>query len=550
MKLVSEVEALYFGAAATRGPRKLIVYPERRGEPVEVPYDALLERARGASDGLLASGAIRAGEPFLLLAGNDLETVVAFLGGLLAGALPVPITPPLGFGGLDPWLDRLEATAERLGATAVVGPAAFLELTRKTLPVVDTAALPTDGPGRPGVTTGVSHVQLTSGSTAAAKGVLITHGNLLANIAGIGERSGITEDDCVVSWLPLYHDMGLVGALLFSIHHNVDLALLSPVTFLTRPVSWLEAIDRHRGSLSPAPSFAYPYVAHRLRKQTPNLDLSSWRVAYCGAEPIQHEAVQRFVDLLAPCRLNPGTLLPCYGLAEATLAVTFVPVGRGLERRSVSRAALARNQVREPDGATDTETLVLLGTALPDVEIQLRDSEGAPTAPDAVGSVWLRGETVTPGYYRDEAATAATRDAEGWLDTGDLGCWIDGELALIGRTKDIIIVRGSNHAPVSLEWAAEAVDGVRAGSAVAFAAPDPSGTEGAVVGCEVSEDETDWARGAIARQIEDAVTRRVGLRPLDVVLLDPGAIPKTTSGKIRRAHTRELYLQGRLGVTA
>ncbi len=551
MKLVSDVERLYFRGAAARGPRALLIYPERRGEPTRIGYDELLERARGAAAGLEASGAVCPNEPFLLLAGSDVETVAAFLGGVLLGALPVTFSPPLGLGGLDAWQSRLDHAVRVLGATAVVGPAAFLDLLGDTLPRVDSGDLPRVGPGRPDTPLGASHIQLTSGSTSDAKGVVITHENLEANLYGIGWCSEVVEQDVVVSWLPLYHDMGLVGAVLFSLFWNLDLVLLSPVSFLTRPVSWLQAISAHKGSLSPAPSFAFPYVAHRLRGKTPDVDLSSWRVAYCGAEPIQRAAVQRFVDFLSPCGLSQGTLLPCYGLAEVTLAATFVPAGRGLESRRVSRRALAAGRVLPPEDVDDAEELVLLGTALPEVEIEVRDEQGGVCAEGVVGSVWLRGPSVTPGYFRDDSATTASRDSEGWLDTEDLGCFTEGELALIGRTKDIIIVRGSNHAPATLEWAAEAVEGVRPGTAAAFAIPDSdSGTESAVLVCEVAEDESDWSRGAIARQVEDAVLERVGLRLRDVRLLAPGAIPKTTSGKIRRAHTRELYLTGDLGRTS
>jgi fatty-acyl-CoA synthase len=346
----------------------------------------------------------------------------------------------------------------------------------------------------------------------------------------------------------MFHDMGVVGGLLFSLYWNLEQVLLSPTTFLARPIRWLEAIDRHRGSLSPAPTFAYSYLAHRLRKGAPSaLDLSSWRVANCGAEPVRRSAVQGFLDIFARNGLDPGVLVPCYGLAEATLAVTFTPCGRPLRSVLRSRSGLAQDRVCAPTDANDAEELVLLGTALREVEIEIRDRDGAVSGPDAVGVVWLRGPSITPGYYRNEGATAESRDANGWLNTGDLGCWIDGELVLIGRVKDLIIVRGANHSPSPLEWAAETVAGVRKGSVAAFASYDAkNSTEGAVIACEVADDESDWSRGAIGMMVEEAVLRHSGLRLLDVVLLSPGAIPKTTSGKIRRGAVRGLYLQGEL----
>jgi acyl-CoA synthetase (AMP-forming)/AMP-acid ligase II len=541
-ELTSEAEALWWRAALARPGRGLTVLPQRPGgEPVRVSWEALLLEARGAARGLEAAG-VRPGAPFLLIAASEHPVLVAFLGGLLLGAQPVPIHPPLGLNGLEAWLQHLRSAGEALGATALVGPGPLLDLVPDAatpLPRVDACRLPRRGEPYPDRELSEAYVQLTSGSTARPKGVRISHANLAANLHQIGWCSEVAADDVVVSWLPLYHDMGLVGTFMFSLYWNLDLVLLPPTAFLTRPLRWLQALSDYGGSLSPAPAFAYSYVAHRVRdRDLEGLDLSRWKVAYCGAEPIQPAGVRRFTDRLAPCGLNPGTLLPCYGLAEATLAVTFPPVGRGVVTRAVSRRSLAEGVQADPRDADDTLELVLLGEPLPEFQVEIRDAEGRPTAPGRTGAVWIRGASVSAGYLgqppRDDA----------WHDTGDLGMWIDGELAVVGRRKDLIIVRGRNHVPIDLEWAAEAVDGVRVGSAVAFAVPGPKDTEAPVLACEVKADEPDWTRGAIARAVLEAVQREAGLRLHDLVLLDPGTVPRTTSGKVKHGDSRARYLEG------
>jgi acyl-CoA synthetase (AMP-forming)/AMP-acid ligase II len=553
--IYSEVESLWFGAALApgpRGPRALHLLPARPGGVAErVPYDALLERARGAAAGLAASGKVRQGEPFLFVAATGMDEVLTFLGGLLLGALPIPIAPPAGLVGLESWVARIERTAAALGVTAVVGHAStldFLGTHGVALPMLDLGAFPASGPARPGVAAGDAYVQLTSGSTADPKGVLLGHAQVAANVHMIGWSSDVQQDDRVASWLPLYHDMGLVGTLLFAIYWNLDLVLLPPQAFLTRPARWLEAISQHRCTLSPAPAFAFPYAAHRIRDaELQGLDLSSWRIAYCGAEPIHPRAVERFTQRFAPVGFSAGTIFPCYGLAETTLAVTFGPPGRGVREVAVSRRRLAQGEVAPPEGEADRLDLVKNGRTLPELALEVRDDAGRPVAPGRTGAVFVRGASVARGYYRNEDATRAVFGEDGWLDTGDLGCLVDDELVVIGRRKDLIIVRGKNHAAIDLEWAAETVDGVRPGSVAAFASVDEGeGTEVPVVCFEVGQEETAWSRGAIAAQVQEAVLAHTGLRLRDVLLLPPGTVPKTTSGKVQRSRVRSMYLEGEL----
>ncbi len=555
LELASEVEELYFQAALTRGPAALTLLPVRPGdhEPAErLGYDALLRRARGAAQGLLATGAVRAGAPFLLVAATGLEEVTTFLGGLLVGALPVPISPPTGLVGLEGWVARVVGAARALGATAVVGGAGTLELLAAhgvDLPLVAAGAFPLDGAPVEGTPAAGAYVQLTSGSTADPKGVRIGHRHVAANVHMIGFGSEVRPGDRVCSWLPLYHDMGLVGTLLFSLYWNLDLVLLPPQAFLTRPARWLQAISRHGCTLSPAPAFAFPYVAHRARDEdVAGLDLSAWRVAYCGAEPIHPRAIERFTDRFAAQGLSRGTIFPCYGLAEATLAVTFAPPGRGVREVAASRRRLAADGlVAPPESDADRLELVLNGRPLPELAVEVRDDDGRPVAPGRTGAVFVRGASVADGYHGAPEATRAAFGQDGWLDTGDLGAIVEGELVVIGRRKDLIIVRGRNHAAIDIEWAAQAVEGVRPGSAAAFAVADAhEGTEGAALAAEVSPDETEWSRAAIGLAVQQAVLVHTGLLLKAVVLLPPGTIPKTTSGKVQRARVKALHEAGEL----
>ncbi|MCA8923849.1 MAG: fatty acyl-AMP ligase [Planctomycetes bacterium] len=539
---VTETERALFRDPGETG----ICFLPGRGEGTHVGYKDLLPLVRGAAAGLRARG-LRPGDRFVWVATSDLHAVCAFLGGLILGAVPIPVAPPRGISGPGAWQAHVEAVRLALHPKALVGVETWLELAEDSpLPRVVVEQLPSDGPPVDGDPSTWEHVQLTSGSTAAPKGVRVPFSNVRANAYQIGWGSDVRKGDVVVSWLPLYHDMGLVGTLLFAIYWNLDLVLMSPLTFLRRPRRWLEAISDHKGSLSPAPSFAYGYVARRVpAAKLAGLELGSWRVAYCGAEPVHPPALRGFAAHLAPAGFPASSLLPCYGLAEATLAVTFTPHQRGLAAHTLSRAALAEGHVRDPQDAPDALEVALLGPPLPQTEVQLRDPvDGVtPTSPREVGEIWLKGPQLTPGYLDDAAADALTHQ-DGWLRTGDLGSWIEGELAVLGRTKELIIVRGRNHAPIDLEWAAGEVEGLDASACCAFAATDPDGQEAAVVACEVPKDHPD--PDALPERVAQAVRRATGIDLLAVVLLPPRAIPRTTSGKLQRGKVRERYLNGTL----
>jgi acyl-CoA synthetase (AMP-forming)/AMP-acid ligase II len=389
-------------------------------------------------------------------------------------------------------------------------------------------------------------LQCTSGSTGLPKGVALSHGNLLANVEQIGLGVEATAADVVVSWLPLNHDMGIIGCLLFAIYWGMDLVLQTPSRFLRRPSTWVRTIAEYRGTLSPAPNFAYGYLTARVRPdEIDGIDLSSWRVAFCGAEPIDAGTMRKFEECFAHYRLRPSVILPCYGLAEASLAVTFHAWGTPLETDLVDRDALGAEGRAEPGASLSTSTeIVCCGAPLPGTEVKIVDAEGAPLEERRIGRILVRGPSVMRGYYQLPERTAEVLSA-GWLDTGDLGYLCGGKLFVTGREKDVVIIRGKCYAPTEFEWAAGEVDGVREGAAVAFGIFDPQrGTELLHLVCE-AETSNPAERSRLRDEVMARVAARTGIRPDIVHFVRRYAIPKTTSGKLQRAKTKQMYLEER-----
>ncbi|HEY8147657.1 MAG TPA: AMP-binding protein, partial [Vicinamibacteria bacterium] len=393
-------------------------------------------------------------------------------------------------------------------------------------------------------------IQYTSGSTGEPKGVLLTHDNLLANIRAVGRGLEVRPTDVGASWLPLYHDMGLIGTWLFCMHHGLPLALQSPLAFLARPERWLWSIHQHRATLSPAPNFAFELCVRRIPDRAlEGLDLSSWRVALNGAEPVSPETIERFVERFAPYGFRREAMMPVYGLAESSVGLCFPPVGRAPRIDRIARATFEREGRAEKAGGDGSGALpfVSVGTALPEHEVRLVDDAGQEVAERTVGRLVFRGPSSTAGYYRKPEATDAITLPGGWLDSGDLAYRAEGEVFIAGRRKDLIIKGGRNLVPQEIEEVTACVPGIRRGCVVAFGVTRPElGTEGLVVVAETR------ATGPAERdRLSSAVTERVaaalGLPPDVVALVPPGAVPKTSSGKVRRAATRDMYLAGTLG---
>jgi 1-acyl-sn-glycerol-3-phosphate acyltransferase len=394
----------------------------------------------------------------------------------------------------------------------------------------------------------IALLQYTSGSTGAPKGVVVPHAQLLTNLRAMATVAGVVPSDVFVSWLPLYHDMGLIGAWLGSLVYGFRLVLMSPLSFLSRPQRWLWAMHEHRATLTAAPNFAYALCTSRIADaELEGLDLSALRMVFNGAEPVSAETVRKFVERFAPFGLRPDAMAPVYGLAETCLGLTFTPVGRGPRFDRVRREPLLRSQRAEKAAADDTDALsfVACGRVIPGHEIRVVDESGFELPDRSQGRLEFRGPSSTPGYYRNDAATRRLRRGD-WLDTGDLAYLDAGELFVTGRVKDVIIRAGRNVHPQELEEAVGRIDGVRTGCVAAFGGRDDrSGTERLVVLAETRET-SESARGLLRHRIQEAALELLGMPADDVVLASPRTVLKTSSGKIRRAACRELYERGAL----
>jgi len=518
-----------------REPERVHVFlREENGSERPITYGALWERAVAVAGGLRERG-VGQGETVALMLRTEEPFLAAFFGVLVAGAIPVPIYPPFRADRIEEYARRqvgiltnararfLVTFAEAERVAALLRPrAATVRAVTSVDELVRTAArLPAASAGA----ADPALIQYTSGSTGDPKGVLLTHANLLANIRAIGEAIAIRPDDVGVSWLPLYHDMGLIGAWLSALYFGIPIAILSPLAFLARPARWLWALHAHRGTVSPAPNFAYDLCVRKIADdEIRGLDLSSWRLAFNGSEPVSAETIERFTRRFAPYGFRPEAMCPTYGLAEASVALTVAPLGHRprVEGRIVS-----------------------CGRPLPGHEIRIVDAQGRPVSERSEGRVEFRGPSVTRGYFRNPAATRATfRD--GWCDSGDLGYWANSELFVTGRRKDIIIKAGRNLHPQEIEELVGDVSGVRKGCVAAFGVADAAiGTERLVVVVE-SRETAPQARLQLRAAIVDRVVAAVGIPPDTVLVVAPRTVLKTPSGKVRRSATREAYLAGRL----
>ena len=529
----------------------------------------LYARATAVATDLARRGTLP-GDTVGIMLPTGAEFFWTFAGAMLAGAIPVPIYPPFRADRIEEYAERQAAILLNAEARLLVtfrraeGVAKLLQPQIKTLRGVVTAASlvssgrsemppeteirPLDGIRHHARGEDIAFLQYTSGSTGSPKGVVLTHANLLANIRSIAEAVRLTSDDVAVSWLPLYHDMGLIGAWFVPLAMGIPLVSLSPLAFLTRPVRWLQAISRHRGTLSPAPNFAYELCVRKIDEQDmEELDLSCWRAALNGAEPVRPETLERFAGKFVRCGFRREALLPVYGLAEASLGVAVPEMGAGARVDRIRRQQFQDEGRAVPATGQKDSTLqfVSVGRPLPRMEIRIVDDQGERAPERSEGQVQFRGPSVTAGYYKNLEATREIMRGDGWVDSGDLGYVADGQLYITGRAKDLIIKGGRNLYPHEIEEIAGRVEGVRPGCAVAFGIPDEvHGTERLAV---VAEARDAKQAGWIAQEITQQVSEVLGLPPDIVEILPVHSIPKTSSGKLRRSETRRLYLDGRLG---
>src|SRR5471032_1200394 len=499
-----------------------------------------------------------AGECALLLMDSGVDYVSAFFGCLYAGVVAVPVYPPESK--REQHLARLRGIAQDAGVRYVLTTSAlqvrFADQYGELAPDAEIIAVDTlcatSASSVPHAFTlhgvqpsDIAFLQYTSGSTGTPKGVMVSHGNLIANEIAIKAGLGVQSDDVFVSWLPLYHDMGLIGSLLQPVFSGIPLVLMSPQYFLERPLRWLQAIARHRGTISGAPDFAYRLCAERLRDNAvAELDLSSWRLAFSGSEPVRRDTLDAFVARFASAGFDAAALYPCYGLAEATLFVTGGRRGAGLISARFESDALSAARVAVTSESEPGTVLVACGAPQPGHVIEIVDPESGQTLISGqIGEIHVRGPSVAHGYWQRADASASTFRADGatrWLRTGDLGFVHDGQLYIAGRCKDLIIVRGKNLYPQDIEQAVEArCEFVRKGRVIAFAA-DIDGAEGPALALEIAPMmKKRFTAADIVAQLNRCVFDACGEVPIAVVLLNPAALPKTSSGKLQRAATRQ-----------
>jgi len=520
-------------------------------------YGELQRRALGAAAALRAHG-LAPGQACALMLPTSLEFFVAFCGVLLAGGVPVPLYPPARPSALEDHLKRQAGILANCEAHLLVTVPEAKPLAHLIKPLAPTLRhvltpdeLAVESIAEPAsrAPTDLALLQYTSGSTGNPKGVMLTHAQLLANLRAMGGAVAAGPRDVFVSWLPLYHDMGLIGAWMGSLYYGMHLVLMSPLAFLARPSRWLRAIAAHRGTISAAPNFAYEICASRLDpRELEGLDLSSWKWAFNGAEAVSAETLARFAQRLAPFGFDPRAITPVYGLAECGLDLAFPPPWRGTRVDHIDREALmlAGSAVPVAAGAANAVGVVACGSALPGYEIRIVDRSGRLLPEREQGHIQFRGPSATAGYYRNAEATAQLLDGD-WRHTGDLGYFAGGELFVTGRDKDLIIRAGHNLHPFELEAAVGELAGIRKGCVVVFGVPDPRGaTEQVVVVAETRETDAGRRR-ELAGRIQALAAGLIDGPADDVVLVPPGSVLKTSSGKLRRAGTLDAYLDGTLG---
>jgi fatty-acyl-CoA synthase len=522
-----------------------------------ITYGELWAQASAVAGGLRAQGVER-GDSIALMLRTEPGFFSAFFGVLLAGAVPVPIYPPTRPARLEEYAARqvkiLDNARARLLITfpEVQGVAGLLRAQVRSLRGATTLARLMSAPSlapAPIVTDDAALIQYTSGSTGDPKGVLLSHANLLANIRALGQVLHLRPDDVCVSWLPLYHDMGLIGTWLGSLYHGIPVVILSPLAFLARPARWLRAISAHRATLSAAPNFAFDLCVKRIADaELQGVDLRSWRVAMNGSEAVRAETIERFSRRFAAYGFRAEAMCPVYGLAESSVGLTISPVGRGPRVDRVRRAAFEHTRRAEPAPPGEPSALVFIacGEPLPDHAVRVVDAAGRVLGDRVEGRVEFRGPSVTSGYFRNRAATEAVLH-DGWMDSGDLGYRVDGELVVTGRRKDLIIRAGRNLYPQEVEELVGDIPGIRKGCVAAFGVGDPAiGTERLIVIAETRAGAPD-ACASLEAAVRERVVAALGLPPDTIVIAAPGTVLKTSSGKIRRSATREGWLAGTLG---
>jgi 1-acyl-sn-glycerol-3-phosphate acyltransferase len=523
-----------------------------------ISYRQLADAAAAVASGLQRAGVVPRQSVAIMLPTSP-EYFSTYFGILMAGAIPVPIYPPARPSQLEDHVLRHTGILDNAQAVALVTvPEAMVvaRLLQARVPGLRQVVTPLQLAAKGGTPTPVAvrgddiaFIQYTSGSTGNPKGVALTHANLLANIRAMAQAVHATPRDVFVSWLPLYHDMGLIGAWLGSLYVGFPLVVMSPLAFLAKPLRWLQAIHHWRGTLSAGPNFAYELCLKRIDDAAlATLDLSSWRLAFNGAEAVSPDTVRRFAERFAACGLAPEAVAPVYGLAEASVGLLFPPLGRVAPIDAVQREPFTRERraVVAAPGDAGALRFVACGRPLPGHAIRIVDDAGREVGERIEGRLEFKGPSATRGYFRDPEKTARLFH-DGWLDSGDRAYSAGGDVYITGRVKDIVIRGGRNLYPEEIEEAVGRVDGVRKGCVAVFGSPDPAtGTERLVVLAEERLARAD-AKAMLREAVSRAVIKAIGEPPDEIVLAPPHTVLKTSSGKVRRSACRALYEAGGVG---
>lgn len=544
-------DALDYAAQGSRG----LNFHDARGTLTRAyPFSEMRDDALAQARRLIAAG-VKPQDRIALIAETGTDFASLFFGVIYAGAWPVPLPLPTSFGGSQHYIDQLSVQLDSCDPSmlfypaelsAMAGEAARLKgvegidwesFATREAPQVDLPKASTDD---------IAYLQYSSGSTRFPHGVAITHHALLNNLSAHSHGMKLEDSDRCVSWLPWYHDMGLVGCFLSVVANQVSTDYLKTEDFARRPLAWLDLISRNQGTtLSYSPTFGYDICARRMSSQTKaseRFDLSRWRVAGNGADMIRPDVMQNFVDAFADAGFKASAFLPSYGLAEATLAVSIMPPGEGILVELVEETQLSGG-INGGDRPQRFRAIVNCGKAVKDMEIEIREEDGTPLPDRAIGKVWCRGPSVMVGYFRDPESTDACMK-DGWLDTGDMGYLSEGYIYIVGRAKDMIIVNGRNHWPQDIEWAVEQLPAFKQGDVAAFAITTPGGEEtpAVLVQCRTSDDDE---RQKLREEIRERVRAVTGMNCV-IELIPPRTLPRTSSGKLSRAKARNQYLNGEI----
>ena len=544
-------DALDYAATGNRG----LNFHDMRGQLARpYSYRELREDAQEAARRLVAAG-VNPQDRVALIAETGAEFAALFFGAIYAGAWPVPLPLPTSFGGRDHYVDQLSVQLQSCDPEILLYPSELAEMASAAAGACEIASSsweefadrPQSDAALPRAAgEDIAYLQYSSGSTRFPHGVAVSHHAVLSNLAAHGHGMKLEDADRCVSWLPWYHDMGLVGCLLSPVANQVSTDYLKTEDFARRPLAWLDMIAAADGTvLSYSPTFGYDICARRIGSQSKvseRFDLSHWRVAGNGADMIRPDVMQAFTDAFAPAGFDAKSFLPSYGLAEATLAVSIMPPGEGIVVEMVEETELSGEHGGD-DRPVRYRSIVNCGKPVLGMAVEIRSDSGEKLPERSVGKVWCKGPSVMDGYFRNAEATEACM-ADGWLDTGDMGYLSSGYVYIVGRAKDMIIINGKNHWPQDIEWAVEQLAGFKAGDIAAFAITTPGGEEtpAVLVQCRTSD---DAERARLRDAIREKIRSVIGMNCV-VELVPPRTLPRTSSGKLSRAKARNLYLSGEI----